>query len=361
MIEPHTDGSGARPWRPSHGVSADAAATRTTPASPPGQTLVRDWPVLSAGATPEIAPADWSFSIRTEAGLTEWTWDEVQALGVQDVTVDIHCVTHWTKLDMPWRGVPLDTLFAQVETVAATTCMVAQLTAATRRTSRSTTCSTARPGSPSRRTASPSIPSTAGRRGCSCRTCTSGRARSGCAGSSCRPTTNPGFWERHGLPPARRSLEGGAVLVSGPAVTRHIGGSPPPSSRTAAGWHTATVASVAQETPNARRIVLDVPTWPGNDAGQHLDLRLTAQDGYQATRSYSIASAGDGTRVILAVDRVARRRGLTVPGRRGRGRRRARGARAARWLLRLAPPTASTRRRCSSSRVGRASSRCSRW
>ncbi|MBF4581537.1 molybdopterin-dependent oxidoreductase [Curtobacterium sp. VKM Ac-2865] len=84
--------------------------------TPPGQTLVRDWPVLSAGATPEIAPADWSFSIQTESGLYEWTWDEVQALGVEDVTVDIHCVTHWSKLDMPWRGVPLDALFAQVET-----------------------------------------------------------------------------------------------------------------------------------------------------------------------------------------------------------------------------------------------------
>jgi DMSO/TMAO reductase YedYZ molybdopterin-dependent catalytic subunit len=84
--------------------------------TPPGQTLVRDWPVLSAGATPDIAPADWSFSIQTESGLHEWTWDEVQALGVEDVTVDIHCVTHWSKLDMPWRGVPLDALFAQVET-----------------------------------------------------------------------------------------------------------------------------------------------------------------------------------------------------------------------------------------------------
>jgi DMSO/TMAO reductase YedYZ molybdopterin-dependent catalytic subunit len=84
--------------------------------TPPGQTLVRDWPVLSAGATPEIAPADWSFSIQTESGLHEWTWDEVHALGVEDVTVDIHCVTHWSKLDMPWRGVPLDALFAQVET-----------------------------------------------------------------------------------------------------------------------------------------------------------------------------------------------------------------------------------------------------
>jgi len=83
---------------------------------PPGQTLVRDWPVLSAGATPEIEPAEWAFTIRTEAGLHTWTWDEVQALGVEDVTVDIHCVTHWTKLDMPWRGVPLDRLFEDVET-----------------------------------------------------------------------------------------------------------------------------------------------------------------------------------------------------------------------------------------------------
>lgn len=69
-------------------------------------------------------------------------------------------------------------------------------------------------------------------------------------------------------------------------------------------WHAATVASVAPETPVARRIVLDVPTWPGNDPGQHLDLRLTAEDGYQASRSYSIASSGAGTRVTLAVDRV---------------------------------------------------------
>lgn len=89
---------------------------RDDPRIPPGQTLVRDWPVLSAGATPDIEPADWSFSIRTETGLRTWTWDEVHALGVEDVTVDIHCVTHWTKLDMPWRGVSLDRLFADVET-----------------------------------------------------------------------------------------------------------------------------------------------------------------------------------------------------------------------------------------------------
>jgi DMSO/TMAO reductase YedYZ molybdopterin-dependent catalytic subunit len=85
------------------------------PRLPPGQSLVEDWPVLSAGPTPDVPTDEWSFSIRTENGLTTWTWDEFLALGVEDVTVDIHCVTHWTKLDMAWRGVSLDTIFASME------------------------------------------------------------------------------------------------------------------------------------------------------------------------------------------------------------------------------------------------------
>lgn len=70
------------------------------------------------------------------------------------------------------------------------------------------------------------------------------------------------------------------------------------------GWHLATVAATHRETPNATRIELDVDGWPGNAAGQHLDVRLTAPDGYQATRSYSIASSGTSTRVVLAVDKL---------------------------------------------------------
>lgn len=71
-----------------------------------------------------------------------------------------------------------------------------------------------------------------------------------------------------------------------------------------AAWHVATVAATRPEAATARRIELEIPSWPGNDAGQHLDVRLTAPDGYQAQRSYSIASAGPGTRVELAVDEV---------------------------------------------------------
>ncbi|WP_255513330.1 FAD-binding oxidoreductase [Homoserinibacter sp. GY 40078] len=70
------------------------------------------------------------------------------------------------------------------------------------------------------------------------------------------------------------------------------------------GWHAAKVTALHPETASARRIELEVPTWPGNDPGAHLDIRLTAPDGYQASRSYSIASSGEGTRVVLAVDEV---------------------------------------------------------
>ncbi|WP_200918480.1 ferredoxin reductase [Leifsonia sp. Leaf264] len=69
-------------------------------------------------------------------------------------------------------------------------------------------------------------------------------------------------------------------------------------------WRVGTVTEVHPETPSARRIIIDVAEWPGNIAGQHLDVRLTAPDGYSATRSYSIASAGPGTRVDLAVDKL---------------------------------------------------------
>ena len=55
-------------------------------------------------------------------------------------------------------------------------------------------------------------------------------------------------------------------------------------------WLVAGVVELVTETPRVRTIVLDVPGWPGHRAGQHLDVRLTAEDGYQAQRSYSIAS-----------------------------------------------------------------------
>jgi ferredoxin-NADP reductase len=69
-------------------------------------------------------------------------------------------------------------------------------------------------------------------------------------------------------------------------------------------WLTATVREVIDETPRVRSLLLDVPNWPGHRAGQHVDVRLTAEDGYQAQRSYSIASAPEATGVSLTVERI---------------------------------------------------------
>ena len=87
---------------------------------PPGQYVTRDYPVLSAGPTPRTPLDRWRLAIGGKVERPrEWTWDELMALPSEDVTVDIHCVTKWTKLDTRWRGVSVDTLLEEVGTAAA--------------------------------------------------------------------------------------------------------------------------------------------------------------------------------------------------------------------------------------------------
>jgi ferredoxin-NADP reductase len=69
-------------------------------------------------------------------------------------------------------------------------------------------------------------------------------------------------------------------------------------------WRTATVRDTVDENAHARTLHLDVPGWPGHVAGQHVDVRLTAEDGYQAQRSYSIASGPDDETLALTVERI---------------------------------------------------------
>ena len=86
---------------------------------PPGQYVVRDFPVLSAGPTPHTPLDEWSFTIdgAVEEAVS-WPWEEFTALPAETVTVDIHCVTKWSKLGTVWRGVAVDTLLAGIETSA---------------------------------------------------------------------------------------------------------------------------------------------------------------------------------------------------------------------------------------------------
>jgi DMSO/TMAO reductase YedYZ molybdopterin-dependent catalytic subunit len=86
---------------------------------PPGQYLTLDFPVLSAGPTPHTPTDEWSFSIdgAVERSVS-WTWEQFLALPTETITVDIHCVTKWTKLDTRWRGVPVESLLHEVATSA---------------------------------------------------------------------------------------------------------------------------------------------------------------------------------------------------------------------------------------------------
>jgi DMSO/TMAO reductase YedYZ molybdopterin-dependent catalytic subunit len=78
---------------------------------PPGQYETRDFPVLSAGPTPRTPLAMWDFTIQDANGHSmRWSWDEFQALPRETPTVDIHCVTKWSKFETKWEGVSVDTL-----------------------------------------------------------------------------------------------------------------------------------------------------------------------------------------------------------------------------------------------------------
>lgn len=69
-------------------------------------------------------------------------------------------------------------------------------------------------------------------------------------------------------------------------------------------WRVATVSAIVEETWRVRSLVLDVPDWPGHRPGQHVDVRLTSEDGYQAQRSYSIASAPESPKLVVTIERI---------------------------------------------------------
>lgn len=89
------------------------------PRLPPGQYLAQDFPVLSAGPTPRVRTETWEFTVTTETGEKHsWSWADLMALPSEKPTVDIHCVTQWSKLDTRWRGVPVDTFVGGLATEA---------------------------------------------------------------------------------------------------------------------------------------------------------------------------------------------------------------------------------------------------
>ena len=87
---------------------------------PPGQYVEDDFPVLSAGPTPDVDLDGWDLTVVDDGGavLARWDWKEFLALPAEEVTVDIHCVTKWSKLGTRWRGVSVDTILDGIDTAA---------------------------------------------------------------------------------------------------------------------------------------------------------------------------------------------------------------------------------------------------
>jgi hypothetical protein len=156
---------------------------------PPGQYLVEDFPVLSAGPTPTIDLQDWELVITSETDQQQrWDWTSFRTLPSEQVTVDLHCVTHWSKLGTSWEGVSLDTLLEGLDTSAGFALVTSWGGYTTNLPLEDLLDGQA--GSPSATTARSWRPPMAGRRGCWCRTCISGRAPNGSAGSSCWTRTS---------------------------------------------------------------------------------------------------------------------------------------------------------------------------
>jgi DMSO/TMAO reductase YedYZ molybdopterin-dependent catalytic subunit len=100
----------------SRGFHGKRGQERESGRLPPGQYLVDDFPVLSAGPTPHTPLEEWTFSIVGETGeIKSWSWEAFRALPSEPVQADIHCVTKWSKLDTTWDGVSIDTLLGEVE------------------------------------------------------------------------------------------------------------------------------------------------------------------------------------------------------------------------------------------------------
>ena len=82
---------------------------------PPGQYATADFPVLSAGPTPQIRLENWTFALQLGGNLLgKWIWAEFEALPQTTIKADIHCVTKWSKLDTTWQGVTFDDLLKTV-------------------------------------------------------------------------------------------------------------------------------------------------------------------------------------------------------------------------------------------------------
>ena len=253
------------------------------PRIPPGQYLERGFPVLSAGPTPRADLSTWTFSITSGgASRASWTWAELTHLPHDDIVKDIHCVTKWSKLDSAWRGISLDTLLDGVEVAPEEQYAMAHCDGGYTTNVPLADLRGGKAGSPTSTTVPPA-------------------ARARRPGPAAHPP--PVLLEVRQVGAQPRPDDRGHLGVLGAAAGTTPTGTrgrnsgtgvtdSPDGSLYALPWMVGTLVARTAETPTAMTLELDVPGWRGALAGQHVDVRLTAEDGYSTQRSYSLASPG---------------------------------------------------------------------
>ena len=249
---------------------------------PPGQYLTDDFPVLSAGPTPHTPLEEWTFSIEGGAEPVSWTWDEFRRFRARRSRRTSTASRSGRSSTRSGRASRSTRCSDQVEHDAeyvlafcdggyTTNLPLEDVTGGKAWVGIRLRRRAARARARRARAAARAAPLLLEEREVGARPQPPRRGRARLLGD-----------ER--LPPARRSVAGTAVLGR---LT----------------WLAAEVAGGRWETPRVRTLELEVPGWPGHRAGQHLDVRLTAEDGYQAERSYSIASA-PGELLAVTVERL---------------------------------------------------------
>lgn len=253
--------------------------------------------MLNAEATPKLDTATWTFRIEgLVAHPITWTWDEIRALPRSRFAGAIHCVTTWSKFDMTFDGVSVDTLLATAAPLPQASHVLAFS---------HTGYTTNLPLEDVRDDKAWVVWELDGQplaveHGGPARLLVPHlyfwKSAKWVAGLRLLDHDEPGFWEQNGYhdrgdPLARAALPRGLTI------------SPSPVGPTS--WETATVVAIRPETARAKTFRLALSDPVRYLAGQHYVVRLTAPDGYAASRSYSVASAPDGSREVeLTVERL---------------------------------------------------------
>ncbi len=244
---------------------------------PPGQYETFDFPVLSAGPTPHVPLDEWEFTIGTETGTEyRWTWDDLMALPAETPTVDLHCVTKWSKFDTQWRAF-LWTFFSRTWRAPPTSSSTP--TAATPRISRWRICS-----------AKAWIAY-----------CYDGEELPAEHGGPARLLVpHLYFWKSakwvRGIRLGLEDEPGSGRPLATTTTETHGASSGTRATRRAAALAGRRAAGRRAETATAVTLVFDVAGWPGHVAGQHVDAgspprTVTARSAATRSRPRPTASA----------------------------------------------------------------------